>query len=126
MEKVLTSRIAAAYFGCEVIVKGWDRDEADSPPIKMTALSEESICLGKNKNGIDMWVKTSACKLILKPEDDISEEDTLHIATITDKPDFRIHEIVDYVRSRGYDVGHVDIPSLLDCGIAININSNKE
>lgn len=118
MEK-LTPQIAGAYIGAQVV---WDGIEFPAYNVI-------------NSNDI------INCRLILTPLSAISDEDAVEVAkmvnaldivsnleymtkvgkayikrNITTFPFF----IIDYLRSRNYDLGYMHIRSLIDAGIAIS------
>lgn len=130
------ARIYGAYIGCNLT---WERiDWQTSESYSETFLFTPDILIER--------IIQENMKLILTPHADISNDDAFHVAQLAGysgsvdrkteagkelihkylkssscnvRP-FRWFEILDYLRSRGYDVGFGGIPSLIESGIAIS------
>lgn len=122
MEK-LTQQIAGAYIGAQVVWRGIE------VPAYNVINAHEII----------------NCRLILTPLSAISDEDAVGLAEmfgydpvgkivkcVMRYNQIELHfeyvvyrivisqHIIDYLRSRNYDIGYMDIKSLIDAGIAIS------
>lgn len=135
MEKLtLTPQIAGNYIGCKIqttegigILEGVHKQKSyvsfdDGQPGRMGSFP------------------ISDCQLILTPLAKISDEDAVEVckflytnpalcnpergkivATVGEWHSTRRGvEIIDFLRSRGYDCGHSSIPSLIQAGIAVD------
>lgn len=140
MEKEITNemraRIFAAYWGAEITIG----DNGNVYPL--VQLNGNAVCVGKNKLKVDMWWKIGHCRLILKPLSDISDEDAIYLFNIVfpnmkhdkqSKINWGKYTValsdkkhpVDYLRSKGYDLGYGSIPSLIAANVAINKSQSK-
>lgn len=132
--KQLTQQIAGAYIGAQVewTNKKWDIYSYGKDGVQINALV----------------VPYDQCRLILTPLSAISDEDAVEVAKMVGYDDtgngkvcrsfininreivldfeqnvFYIKldtPIIDYLRSRNYDLGYMGIRSLIDAGIAIS------
>jgi len=144
--KNLTLEIASCYMPCKAVI---EIDEAEEVyEIQGGAFINNRILCFDNK-GHSIWLSLNDtwAKLILTPLYDVSEEHKIHVGKIS-SPDIddehhlmnigssvivdifngriimefgatRMQEIIDYLRSKSYDLGHGSIPSLIEAGIAI-------
>lgn len=140
-QKVLTSQIAASYFGCEVLFSG--------RAYKLSSINEYGIIIKELDNH---HVTFDLCQLILKPFSEITDADCEAVVALMSQADYgpldvtdipswldevmngnsalsadyvsgqQVQIIIDFLRSRSYDCGYSEIPSLIEAGIAININ----
>ncbi len=138
IDKELLTRILHTYWGCDF----YDTDIEGSYPI-------EDI------NDTDGFVNHSPyedIKLALTPLSDITDEDAIEVAKMFDasaptiifgrsvisyitdmvvkpswfNPDYDVvRSAFDVLRGLGYDCGYANIPSLIEAGIAVNINTLK-
>lgn len=131
------ARIFAAYWGAKIKVAEYPYE------YDIAILKDHSVCVGANGNDLDMWYKLSACKLILSRLSDITDEDAIEVGKIigyfipaqlregkwladnwntqrSDQPVAIVMQVIDYLRSRHYDMGFLEIKSLIDCNIAID------
>jgi len=136
----LTAKIAASYFGAEVRCAPYG-----GPPDRKII----GTMIGLNNDGIHVkfpeWqshqhqVAIGVCQLILTPLDKISDEDAVEVckflysnpalhnpergksvATVGDWHSTRKGvEVIDYLRSKGYDCGYANLNSLISAGVAV-------
>lgn len=130
----LTQNIAGAYIGAQVhwTNRKWDIYSYGKDGVQINALV----------------VPYDQCRLILTPLSAISDEDEIQVGRIA-RPEIKdahhlrnigtniisdiingrnlleigfaaIQHIIDYLRSRNYDLGYMGIRSLIDAGIAIS------
>lgn len=130
----LTQQIAAAYIGAQVewTNRKWDIYSYGRDGVQINALV----------------VPYDQCRLILTPLSHITDEDEIQVGRIA-RPEIKdvhhlrnigtniiadiinghslleigfvsIQHIIDYLRSRNYDLGYMGIRSLIDAGIAIS------
>ena len=70
------------YSGAKVAVADWKYDNGMPDAYPIASINANSICIGENKNGIDMWIKISDCRPILTPLSEISDVDAFGVAKI--------------------------------------------
>lgn len=142
--KQLTAQIAAAYSGCEIIhtnVSGYGKR------LLPKGIYEESYiegCYLKILNTAEhnvFFLPMNQCQLILTPLSEITDEHAIEVGKIFgfkvqllengkwlaknlhnskfDITTIKQMQVIDYLRSMGYDCGYGDISSLIEAGIAI-------
>lgn len=92
-----------AYPSCKVSIDNWNGDNSQSEPYPNVAMNNNSICVGKNKVGVDMWFKIKYTKPILTPLSAITEEDAVEVAKImnwdySNEPDSEAHYDLEGLR----------------------------
>lgn len=127
----LTAKIAASYFGAMVRTPDGD--------YRMHHVAPNLMCIEVETGNQFDYVAYDQCQLILTPLDKISDEDAVEVckflysnpalhnpergksvATVGDWHSTRKGvEVIDYLRSKGYDCGHGSIPSLIAAGVAV-------
>ena len=147
-DRKLTAQIAAAYFDSKVYIHD-DRLHPSNKIQSIIGVTKTKIVYSESSSSFfDGWFHISACQLILKKLEDISDEDAIEVAWILDvnysnNPDSEqwydldglinyvkeeiidgsrladVVELIDYLRSKSYDCGYGSIPSLIEAGIAI-------
>lgn len=144
----LTAAIAASYFGAEVRCAPYGGSPDRKLIGTMIGLNNDGIQVKflawqSHQHQVEIGV----CQLILTPLDKISEADCVEvvnsvgldtegvgkiISTFIDFEKrlvldfeyqvFRVRlsvEVIDYLRSKGYDCGHGSIPNLIAAGVAV-------
>lgn len=131
--KEMLDRIIAAYWGCRIQVNG--------NQMQMIGLETKCIYLAKPAKDYAEEFDFSDCQIMLKPLSLISNEDAIEVAKMnfhghTEHPQVelgralvqKIHKhiycekvvtIIDFLRSKSYDCGYGNIPSLIAMGIAV-------
>ena len=128
----LTAAIVGAYMPKEVMYNGELR--------AVYGISAYEVILYNKRDGCEHdYLAYEHCQLILLPFDKISDEDAVEVckflysnpalhnpergksvATVGDWHSTRKGvEVIDYLRSKGYDCGHGSIPSLIAAGVAV-------
>ena len=144
----LTKQIAAAYIGAQVHVR-IAHPEIEGHPEYTGEIVAPYIGTIMYKSGSVLGEVTyDQCRLILTPLSHITDEDAVEVCNIVgergagngkilrviitvdlkivldfEKTRFSIPlsiSIIDYLRSRNYDLGYMGIKSLIDAGIAIS------
>jgi len=130
----LTAAIAMSYPNAEIF-----REEHTYPPMFGLDIKINTINLQYKDAGSCGDYTITECQLILTPLDKISDEDAVEVckflysnpalhnpergksvATVGDWHSTRKGvEVIDYLRSKGYDCGHGSIPSLIAAGVAV-------
>jgi len=131
MEQKLTAAIAGAYFGAMVRTPDGD--------YKMHHVAPNLMCVEIEEGNQFDYVRYEHCQLILTPLSKISDEHAVEVCKLLyNNPSLHNAErgrivattgdwhstrkgvaIIDYLRSKGYDCGHGNIPSLISAGIAV-------
>lgn len=145
-DRKLTAQIAAAYFDAKVYIHD-DRLHPSNKIQSIIGVTKTKIVYSESSSSFfDGWFHISACQLILKKLEDISDEDAIVFFdnwmksnNHSDKLDtngfkascvrcwisdnenskYRLLHSTDYLRSKSYDCGYGSIPSLIEAGIAI-------
>lgn len=147
MEKneVLTAQIAAAYYGCNI---AQFIDAENGVFGKLVGIEIDRCYALMSDNKTQSWAFYDACKLILKPLEEISEEQIVSAYCAIDmdqwetdfsketflrvfSPDQQsnpndrwgqsiYYEMIDYLRCLGFDMGYGNISSLIQHGLAIS------
>jgi len=141
----LLAGVYGAYIGCgathensiDTKLVGWDvlSFKYGNPVLEGTWKHRDDACR--------LWCYWDECKLLLTPLSEITDEDAIEVARLnrveTSCPELVGHSIIhwrvkngfvrefnaemcDYLRSKGYDAGYLNIPSLIEAGIAIKKN----
>lgn len=132
----LTDKIAAAYFGADVLFQGVEYDNM------VIGVGGYSLCSKDNTIHMKWDGIGNSAKLLLTPLSKVSDEDADYIGDLLlpfgafgemaegeygkDFVNGKILRsmrdsmpILDYLRSKGYDCGHGSIPSLIAAGVAV-------
>ena len=102
------------YLGCECVI-GSDLSTKET----VQAVSKDSVCVGINKYGVESWYKTKSIKLILRPLNDMTDEEEKESG---DNPEtvFEAAEQIEYLLSK-----HFDLFGLIEAGLAIDKTTLK-